>query len=198
MNTNVLIAVIVVIVLAAGGFFFFTAQDANAPESTEMKEEMHDDDDGHTHEDDDLHAHDEDEMTEETTGRTETEVESAETSDEESTSTEPEAGLPTSATITYTDDGYVPEDVTIAQGGTVTFVNESSRDMWPASNQHPTHTIYPGSSIQKCNTEEAEGIFDACDGLSEGATYSFTFDEVGDWKYHDHLRPREGGTISVQ
>jgi len=100
--------------------------------------------------------------------------------------------------ITYTNGGFSPREMTVPAGETVTFVNESSREMWPASAQHPTHTVYPGSDIKKCGTDEASAIFDACSPVSTGAVYTFVFQEVGEWFYHDHLNPSAFGKIIVQ
>lgn len=100
--------------------------------------------------------------------------------------------------ITYTDGGYTPATLTVSVGDTVTFKNASSRQTWPASAKHPTHTVYPGSNIQKCGTQEAESIFDACQGIAEGEEWSFTFNQAGTWKYHDHLNPTRTGTIVVE
>ncbi len=97
-----------------------------------------------------------------------------------------EVSIPEGATeIRYMDDGFSPAVVEVSVGSIVTFVNDSSRDFWPASDLHPTHKSYPGSSIGKCGTEEADSIFDACGGIAPGGSYSFTFDEVGEWNYHD-------------
>ena len=78
----------------------------------------------------------------------------------------------------------------------VTFFNEDSNKHWPASAMHPTHTLYPGSGIEKCGT--GEKIFDACKGLEQGESFSFTFNEKGSWKYHDHLSVSSTGTIVVE
>ncbi|MDP3988678.1 MAG: hypothetical protein Q8P93_00350 [bacterium] len=98
-------------------------------------------------------------------------------------------------TVRYTDTGFEPNEVRVSSGQTITFINESSRSMWPASAAHPTHTVYPGSDIQKCGTADAAMIFDAC---GDSATYSFAFTQVGDWKYHNHLVTSHGGTIIVE
>ena len=80
----------------------------------------------------------------------------------------------------------------------VVFKNDStSKNVWPASAIHPTHKVYPGSGIEKCGTEDADTIFDACKAIHPGESYSFTFDEVGEWKYHNHLQPSNSGTITV-
>jgi len=75
--------------------------------------------------------------------------------------------------IVYSDSGYSPSELTIQVGDSVTFTNESTRNNWPATAMHPTHTVYPGSGIQKCGSGDA--IFDACTALSAGEEWTFTF-----------------------
>ena len=98
--------------------------------------------------------------------------------------------------IKITSSGFEPKMLTVKTGTTVTFVNEDSNKHWPASAMHPTHTVYPGSDIKKCGTD-AE-IFDACHGLKQGESFSFTFKEKGSWNYHDHLRSSSTGKITVE
>lgn len=100
--------------------------------------------------------------------------------------------------ITYTDSGFSPASITIKKGETVTFKNKSSRSFWPASAMHPTHTVYPGSDIKKCGTSDEPNIFDACHGIEQGAEWSFRFNNVGTWNYHDHLNASKYGSIVVQ
>lgn len=87
-------------------------------------------------------------------------------------------------TITYTETGFTPADLTIKTGETVIFKNNSTRAFWPASNDHPSHTIYPE--------------FDPKKTIAAGESWSFTFTKVGSWKYHDHRAASLGGTITVQ
>lgn len=100
--------------------------------------------------------------------------------------------------VTYTDSGFNPQTINIEFGEELTFINESSQDMWPATAMHPTHRVYPGSDIAKCNTVEARTIFDACKGIAPGGSWEFTFNQVGSWKYHDHLNISHFGTIVVE
>jgi plastocyanin len=93
--------------------------------------------------------------------------------------------------ITFTETGYSPSSVTIKKGGTVTFVNESEKDMWPASAMHPTHKVYPTTGGCIGST------FDACTRVKTSDAWSFSFDEVGEWKFHDHLSPSFFGSITV-
>jgi len=109
-----------------------------------------------------------------------------------------DSGVESGKVVAITSSGFSPNVLTINEGETVTFVNQVSRRSWPASAVHPTHTIYPGSGIGKCGGAEAGSIFDACRGLGEGESYSFTFNEVGRWGYHDHLRSSLTGTIVVR
>lgn len=85
--------------------------------------------------------------------------------------------------ISMTSEGFSPEEITIKKGQTVTWVNNTSEFLWPASNLHPTHGIYPE--------------FDPREPIAPGESWSFTFQKVGTWRYHDHLRPIERGVIEV-
>ena len=89
-----------------------------------------------------------------------------------------------SASIKYTDTGFVPAALEIKAGETVTFTNESSMDMWVASAIHPTHEILPE--------------FDQMEGTPKGSMYSFTFTKPGVWKFHDHLNPAMKGSVTVK
>lgn len=100
--------------------------------------------------------------------------------------------------VLFTKNGYEPNELTIKKGETVVFTNTITDLTWPASAQHPTHTVYPGSDIKKCGTAEAGNIFDACKGLVEGESWTFTFNEVGAWNYHNHLNPAKFGKIVVE
>jgi len=100
--------------------------------------------------------------------------------------------------IVFKDGVYTPSEITIQAGERVTFRNGSDRSFWPATDLHPTHTNYPGSSIGKCGSTSEGKLFDACKPLPAGSEYSFTFTEAGSWTFHDHLRPSARGTIIVE
>ena len=114
------------------------------------------------------------------------------------TSISPLVGNGESVTVRYTDSGYVPKEVTISQGTEVIFENENNFSMWPATAIHPTHTIYPDSSILKCGGPEKVRIFDSCQGIAQQGSWSFIFQEEGSWRYHDHLQTRFTGKIIVE
>src|SRR3989344_769683 len=84
-------------------------------------------------------------------------------------------------TIAYTDTGFSPQSITVKPGTTVTFFNQSSTDMWVASDVHPTHLELPE--------------FDQLKGEAPGTTYSFTFEDVGTWGFHDHLNFKAVGSV---
>lgn len=96
--------------------------------------------------------------------------------------------------ITYTDAGYSPASITINRGQTVRFVNQSSRDFWPASAMHPTHEVYPEDRPGQC----LGSAFDACEAIPPGGQYSFTFNQEGEWGYHDHIDAQYFGRITVR
>jgi plastocyanin len=87
------------------------------------------------------------------------------------TTTSPTTPTPTTATptteviIKITANGFEPKEVEITKGTKVTWINEQPNPSWPASAVHPTHEVYPGSSIKKCGTPEQDKIFDTCRGL---------------------------------
>ena len=87
-------------------------------------------------------------------------------------------------TVTYTDTGFSPTLITVAPGTIVQWDNNSSGDMWVASDPHPEHTDLPG--------------FDAQEGIPPGGTYWYTFSVLGEHGYHNHLNDVDTGTILVE
>ena len=102
---------------------------------------------------------------------------------------------PTSATVTYTAaGGFSPSAVTIKKGGIVTWVNKDTGAMWVASANHPTHTVYSGTTLQQhCDTQSNDS-FDQCEN---GTTYSFQFDKLGKWNYHNHSNASKFASVTV-
>ena len=74
--------------------------------------------------------------------------------------------------ISIEENKFVPENITIKIGETVTWTNNDDELHWPASDPHPTHT----------------GVidFDVGSDLAQDESYSYTFRRVGDFLYHDH------------
>lgn len=97
------------------------------------------------------------------------------------------------AVVSFTANGFEPASVTVKKGDTVRFVNNSTLDTWPASANHPTHTVYPQKSADDC----LGSTFDTCKALKPGESWDFTFTEVGTWNFHDHLHANRRGSITV-
>lgn len=86
-------------------------------------------------------------------------------------------------TIVYDGTSFTPNTVTIVQGQTITFENNSTEAFWPASNLHPSHRVW--------------SKFDPKKPIAAGDSWSFTFTKAGNWEYHNHVRPEHGGIVQV-
>ncbi len=105
-----------------------------------------------------------------------------------------------SQVITYTDSGFSPSSITVTEGATVTWVNQSSGKMWVASGNHPSHTLYDGTSASDhCanNAPDSATVFDECTATLNGGSFSFTFGKSGSWTYHNHVHASDQGTVVV-
>ena len=99
--------------------------------------------------------------------------------------------------IQVDENGFKPEKVVITQGTKVVFRNIGKDDHWPASDDHPTHTIYSGTSLEEhCSNNDIQ-TFDSCGAISPFETWSFVFNKTGTFTYHDHLWPHLVGEINV-
>ncbi len=85
--------------------------------------------------------------------------------------------------VIYTNAGFSPQVLHVKLGETVTFRNDTTSDLWVASNPHPTHTGLNG--------------FDADGGMGLGETYLYTFNKLGTFGYHNHLKSSAAATIIV-
>lgn len=88
-----------------------------------------------------------------------------------------------SITIKLQNSGFYPAEIKINKDDVVKFISSRNKPFWPASDIHPTHSIYPDFDSQK--------------PISPTQSWEFKFDRVGSWKYHDHLSPSFRGTIVV-
>ena len=92
-------------------------------------------------------------------------------------------GLSDGTQILMTEKGFEPENPIVKVGTKVTFINKDKFHRWPASNLHPTHTIY--------------SEFDPKGPIKPGESWEFTFKRGGEWNFHDHLSPLLTGKIIV-
>lgn len=103
---------------------------------------------------------------------------------------------PMTATVSYDGNTFTPKTVTIRKGGTVTWTNDSDSNMWVASAQHPSHSVYAGTTRQQHCPDASNTAFDQCAGSA--GNYSFTFEKEGTWNYHDHINASVFGTVIVE
>jgi len=120
-----------------------------------------------------------------------------ETSVATTTSTGTASTTSSGVTIIYSAQGFSPASTTIPLGTTVTFVNQSTKNMWVASAKHPTHTAYSGTSLSQHCPDTTNSAFDECTAGAPGSSFSFTFNKEGTWKYHDHIDASKFGSITV-
>lgn len=83
--------------------------------------------------------------------------------------------------VVLTKNGFTPLELTVYVGDYVKFSTNTNQYFWPASDIHPTHTIYPK--------------FDPKEPIPSNKSWTFKFDKAGIWKYHDHLSPYFTGII---
>jgi plastocyanin len=88
-----------------------------------------------------------------------------------------------SVVVHVTDEGFEPRSVEIQSGDTVVFENVGDETHWPASDDHPTHEEY--------------SAFDPKKPIRPNTEWSFTFDRLGKWEYHDHMNPYLMGEVVV-
>jgi plastocyanin len=88
-----------------------------------------------------------------------------------------------SSTVQITANGYIPMDLTVKVGTTVTWINSSGTVVTVNSDNHPTHLLYSPLNLGKVN---------------DGGSVSLRFDISGTYGYHNHLNPAQTGTITVQ
>ncbi len=88
-----------------------------------------------------------------------------------------------STIITYTDAGFIPADVTVAVGTTLTWSNESTYPLWVAD-----------TDTASC-PEDPD--FNQCAEVGTGGSYSYTVTETGNFTYENRERAADKGTITV-
>ncbi|MEK7561229.1 MAG: hypothetical protein AAB539_04745 [Patescibacteria group bacterium] len=86
--------------------------------------------------------------------------------------------------VVVLETGFYPAVLVIRPGDIVHFTTETGNSFWPASDMHPTHAVYPE--------------FDPKKPIAPDAEWSFRFDRIGRWEYHDHLHSLRHGIIEVR
>ena len=103
-------------------------------------------------------------------------------SSDTSPTTEVPAAKTAAATITYTDEGFMPNMVKIKKGEVITVKNSSTRNLQFSSADHPTHRLDPELNMNV---------------LKPGESGNITVATVGTHGYHDHLDASMTGSIEV-
>jgi len=86
-------------------------------------------------------------------------------------------------TVSYSNSGFQPKNISIKAGDTVTWTNTGDVDVSINSDPHPIHTGYPPLNI---------GI------VSSNKSAALIFPTPGIYKYHNHLNASQNGSITVQ
>jgi plastocyanin len=92
---------------------------------------------------------------------------------------EPQAAV----TVTYTDNGFVQDAISVKSGDTVEVVNDSGNDLELVSDPHP---------LQTDNQEFNVGL------IAPGETKTFVVTQTGTWGFHNHLRDAHTGSLMVE
>lgn len=95
-----------------------------------------------------------------------------------------EISLDGKTVVRMTASGFEPANFHVHEGEVVVWVNEDKDPRWPASDLHPTHTIYPELDPQE--------------PVMPGHAWNVTLSKPGTWKFHDHLKPYFVGTVTVE
>ena len=82
-----------------------------------------------------------------------------------------------------TDSCFIPNPVTIAMGGTVTWENTDTA----------AHTVTSGTA-----GDGPDGVFDSSLMMANGPSFSYTFDTAGSYDYFCMVHPWMAGTVVVE
>lgn len=99
--------------------------------------------------------------------------------------------------IHINEEGFEPKKINIQSGTEVVFENVGNEEYWPAADDHPSHTLYDGTTLEEHCSSKTNSSFDACTPIKSGETWSFVFTKEGVYEYHDHLWPQLTGQITV-
>lgn len=87
------------------------------------------------------------------------------------------------ATVTYTKNGFEPNEITIKSGEKIKIFNDSGSQLEFSSDPHPTHTINP-----ELNAGDTEN----------GQSTTITLNKTGKWGFHNHYNPSDHGFVTVE
>jgi plastocyanin len=97
----------------------------------------------------------------------------------------PEVKYEKTAEVMITEDGFIPETITIKKNTQITFTNTDEAVHTVSSDPYPANDALEG--------------FDSKEAVPPEGSYSFVFTETGEWTYHDDTKPLEfKGTVIVE
>lgn len=85
--------------------------------------------------------------------------------------------------VMITDDGFVPEVVSIERGATVVWVNDTTKPRKVGANPYPD-----GSSLKSLKSGN----------IAPDDSYSYTFNKSGRFGYADYTNPLAAGSVQVK
>lgn len=89
------------------------------------------------------------------------------------------------AKVTIGKEGFTPSTVLVKKGSQVTWINTDEEPHQVVSDPHPTHSNLPSLEMDE--------------PLLTNESFTFTFEKVGTFAYHDELNPLDlKGTIIVE
>ena len=112
-----------------------------------------------------------------------TDMNTSKTTEEDKTepATSPKAEVAT--TITYSNDGFSPGEITVEANQTIKVINQSSSTLDFSSDPHPTHTNNPELNVGD---------------IVPGESATFTISKAGNWGFHNHYAPSHHGMAVVK
>jgi plastocyanin len=93
------------------------------------------------------------------------------------------AGRNVEVRISITEEGFSPATVTVEQGMTVVWSNDTAKPHRVGANPYPDASSLPG--LQSGD-------------IAPGDTYAYTFDAAGTYGYTDYTEPTVGGSVQVK
>ena len=94
--------------------------------------------------------------------------------------------------VSYTENGFEPSRITVKNGETVRFANNSSYDVWIAADGRNVQ-IYPRTR-EVCGSSD----LDSCEPFPPQDFWEFTFTIPGEWRVVNNLDKSKGGVVTVQ
>src|SRR5687768_801338 len=88
-----------------------------------------------------------------------------------------------SVMIAYSSSGFSPASVTVKSGDSIKITNGTEAKIEPSSAPHPVHTDNPELNVGD---------------IEAGESKTFTVNTKGTWKYHNHYKSSDTGTIIVE